>query len=260
VAAHQEQAKPSRKQIIRAVLSNSVRIKVLDGDKARKLASGVVIASRDTPEGKESYVVTNAHVVHDDGFEHENVHALIDLGREVKELPAEILAEGSVPEMDLALVRVKGIALPPADLASEDDLELGDNIVVAGAPYGKDLSLSAGIVSQLELDRATQRAKLLKTDAAIGYGASGGGIFSLQSGKLLAVVEGYRTAKVDFAVAKQAYSFDVPMPGETFSSPAPKVRRFLEAKGYGSLLPHGRTVEARNVRVPEEGVSAHERG
>ena len=44
---------------------------------------------------------------------------------------------------------------------------------------------------------------MVKTDAPIGYGASGGGIFSLETGKLLAIVEGYRTAKVGFAVAEQ---------------------------------------------------------
>jgi serine protease Do len=37
-------------------------------------------------------------------------------------------------------------------------------------------------------------------------------------------------------VAEQSYSFDVPMPGETFAAPSAKVRRFLESKGYGRLL------------------------
>lgn len=230
---------PSRREIIRAVIRHSVRVKVLDGDEAQKLGSGVVVASRSDAAGKVSYVVTNAHVVKDDGFAHERVHVLIDEGEAVKELPAEVIAQGAAPALDLALVRVKGVALPPAPLADEDELELGDSIVVAAAPYGKDLSLSAGIVSQLEMDRSSHQATLLKTDAAIGYGASGGGIFSLASGKLLAIVEGYRTAKVDFAVQKQAYSFDVPMPGETFAAPAPKVLRFLREKGFAALISGG---------------------
>ena len=79
---------------------------------------------------------------------------------------------------------------------------------------------------------------MLKTDAPIGYGASGGGIYSLETGRLLAIVEGYRTAKVGFAVAEQSYSFDVPMPGETFAAPSSKVRRFLQDKGYERLLTH----------------------
>jgi serine protease Do len=77
---------------------------------------------------------------------------------------------------------------------------------------------------------------MLKTDAAIGYGASGGGIYSRVTGKLLAIVEGYRTAKVGFAVAEQTYSFDVPMPGETFGAPSAKVRTFLSAHGFERFL------------------------
>ena len=236
---------PTRRQVIQAVLHHSVRVKVLDGDEAQKLGSGVVIASRTGPEGAASYVVTNAHVVKNEGFAHEQVHVLIDDGEQVTELEAQVLAQGTVPALDLALLQVKGVALPPAALAGEEELGLGDSIVVAAAPYGKDLSLSAGIVSQLEVDRTSHQATMLKTDASIGYGASGGGIFSLESGKLLAIVEGYRTAKVDFAVQKQAYSFDVPMPGETFAAPTPKLRRFLREKGYASLLDGSPKVAAR---------------
>jgi S1-C subfamily serine protease len=235
---------PSRRQVIRAVISHSVRVKVLDGKKAQKLGSGVVIASGIREGSPESWVVTNAHVVKNEDFAHENVQVLVDQGAQVKVLPAEVIAHGKVPELDLALLRVKGIVLPPAPLAAEEDLELGDSIVVAAAPYGKDLSLSAGIVSQLEMDRTSQEATMLKTDAAIGYGASGGGIFSLHSGKLLAIVEGYRTAKVDFSVQKQAYSFDVPMPGETFAAPAPKLRHFLKSKGFLHLIDGDEDFEA----------------
>ncbi|MGQ0504382.1 MAG: serine protease, partial [Myxococcaceae bacterium] len=112
----------------------------------------------------------------------------------------------------------------------------GDVVIVLGAPYGTGLSPSGGMVSVVELSSASRAPKKLKTDAPIGYGASGGGIFSLTTGKLLAIVEGYRTAKVGFAVQEQAYSFDVPMPGETFAAPSAKVRSFLKGKGYAALL------------------------
>jgi serine protease Do len=91
-------------------------------------------------------------------------------------------------------------------------------------------------VSRLELDPKTHHAQILKTDAAIGYGASGGGVYSLDTGHLLAIIEGYRTAKVGFQVAEQTYSFDVPMPGETFAAPVGKVRAFLETNGYQRFI------------------------
>jgi S1-C subfamily serine protease len=138
--------------------------------------------------------------------------------------------------MDLALLRVRGVELSPAELAEDLELELGEDVVVAACPFGKALSLSGGMLSQVEWDRESKSPKMVKTDAPIGYGASGGGIFSLETGKLLAIVEGYRTAKVGFAVADKDYSFDVPMPGETFAAPTSKVRGFLQSKGFGRLL------------------------
>jgi serine protease Do len=155
---------------------------------------------------------------------------------DAEEFPATVTAVGKVPELDLALVRVPGVTLPPAELAGDEELELGEDVLVVAAPYGKAISLSGGMVSQVEWDPASHAPIMVKTDAPIGYGASGGGIFSVATGRLLAIIEGYRTAKVGFAVAELAYSFDVPMPGETFAAATAKVRSFLAAKGYARLL------------------------
>src|SRR5262249_55760135 len=127
---------------------------------------------------------------------------------------------------------------------ADEELALGESVVVAAAPFGKATSLSGGLVSHLELDRRTREAQMLKTDAPVGYGASGGGVYSLGTGKLLAVVEGYRTAKVPFSVEDRDYSIEVPMPGETFAVPATKIRGFLEQSGFARLLtsPPGATV------------------
>jgi serine protease Do len=77
---------------------------------------------------------------------------------------------------------------------------------------------------------------MLKTDAPVGYGASGGGVFSASTGRLLAIIEGYRTAKIGFALEQQDYSFDVPMPGETFAAPTAKVRFFLKKNGFDRFV------------------------
>ena len=76
----------------------------------------------------------------------------------------------------------------------------------------------------------------MKTDAPIGYGASGGGVFALPSGRLVGLVEGYRTAKVAFGgLTRDDFSFDVPMPGETFLAPPAKIRAFVLRAGLGAL-------------------------
>jgi serine protease Do len=228
--------KPTRKQVVRQILPHNVRLVVSEGGKTRRSASGVVVGTEQTAQGDFSYVITNAHAVDMAGLKAPRMVVNLENRADVTEFPAEVVATGKVPEMDLALLRVPGVELSVAELAEDAELELGEDVVVAACPFGKALSLSGGMLSQVEWDPESRTPRMVKTDAPIGYGASGGGIFSLETGKLLAIVEGYRTAKVGFAVADKDYSFDVPMPGETFAAPVSKVRGFLEAQGFGRLL------------------------
>ncbi|HZI10507.1 MAG TPA: serine protease [Myxococcus sp.] len=229
--------RPSRKTMVRRILPHNVRLQIAENGKARRTASGVVVGSeRDEKGGVVAWVVTNAHAVEMGDLKAPVLRVLVDRRGDVLEHTGEVMAKGQVPDMDLALVRVPGLELPAAELAEDAELELGEDVVVAASPFGRALSLSGGMLSQVEWDRKTKHPSMVKTDAPIGYGASGGGIFSLETGRLLAIVEGYRTAKVDFAVEENSYSFDVPMPGETFAAPSAKVRQFLQAKGFGRLV------------------------
>jgi serine protease Do len=229
-------ARPSRKQVVRGILPSTVRMLVTENGKTRRTASGVVIGTERTEKGVASYVITNAHAVGMDDLKSPRMVITQERQGELSEYPVEVAAVGQVPEMDLALLKVPGVELTAAQLAEDAELELGEDVVVAACPFGKSTSLSGGMLSQVEWDPQAKCPKMVKTDAPIGYGASGGGIFSLETGKLLAIVEGYRTAKVGFAVANEDYSFDVPMPGETFAAPSSKVRKFLQAKGFARLL------------------------
>lgn len=240
-ATHRAGIPNERRQVVRRLLSHNVRLFLYDGDVAKKSASGVVIGSEVGAGGSASYIVTNAHALDTRGMTAPEVRVVVerpweDARAEAMEFNATLAAVGKIPEMDLALLRVDGITLDAAPLAENDDLVPGDAVVVAAAPYGKAVSLSGGLVSYVEWDRKSGEPVMVKTDAAIGYGASGGGVYSLESGKLLAIVEGYRTAKVGFNVQAERYSFDVPMPGETFAAPAAKVRQFLAQKGFARLL------------------------
>jgi S1-C subfamily serine protease len=231
-----EVARPTRKAVVRQILPHNVRLVTTEAGKVRRTASGVVIGTERSAEGVATYVITNAHAVAMGDLKEPVLTVTQEKRGDVSEYPAEVVATGQVPDMDLALLRVRGVALTPAELATDDELEVGEDVVVAASPFGRALSLSGGMLSQVEWDRETKAPKMLKTDAAIGYGASGGGIFSLQTGRLLAIVEGYRTAKVAFAVNEKDFSFDVPMPGETFAAPTSKVRRFLAEHGWSKLV------------------------
>jgi S1-C subfamily serine protease len=188
-------------------------------------------------EGRTSYVLTNQHVVQREGLPGNASFRIVVERPKLHRLKARVVSEGRVPDEDLALLAVEGEALQAAPIAAEGQVDVGDDVVVVGAPYGRSLSVSSGIVSQLEVDEEDRRIqKSMKTDAPIGYGASGGGVFDVPSGRLVGLVEGYRTAKVAFGgISKDDFSFDVPMPGETFLAPPTKIRAFMARSGIGPL-------------------------
>ncbi len=226
-------AKSEKSKVVQKALRHSVRVEVLVRGVVQRSASGVVIAT----EGKTSYILTNEHVVQREGLSGAASFQVVIERPKLHRLKARVVAEGKVPDEDLALLAVEGEALQPAPVAAEDQIDVGDDVVVVGAPYGRALSVSSGIVSQLETDEQDGRQqKSMKTDAPIGYGASGGGVFDVPSGRLVGLVEGYRTAKVAFGgLSKDDFSFDVPMPGETFLAPPTKIRSFIARSGLGKL-------------------------
>ena len=66
-------------------------------------------------------------------------------------LAARLVATGKLPDEDLALLVIEK-KLPVAPLAADEEVSVGDDVVVIGAPYGRALSVSSGIVSQLETE------------------------------------------------------------------------------------------------------------
>lgn len=227
------QAKSDRSKVVQRALRESVRVEVIVGGKTVRAASGVVVAT----EGKTSYVLTNAHVIQRQGLSGPTTFDVVVERPRLHRLRAHVVSEGKLPDEDLALLSVEGEGLQAAPIASEGEVDVGDDVVVIGAPYGRSLSASSGIVSQLETDEQDVRVqRSMKTDAPIGYGASGGGVFEVPSGRLVGLVEGYRTAKVNFGgLANDDFSFDVPMPGETFLAPPTKIRSFILRSGLGKL-------------------------
>ncbi|MFL5248400.1 MAG: trypsin-like peptidase domain-containing protein [Myxococcales bacterium] len=225
-------AKSEKSRVVQKALLQSVRVEVTTSGKVVRAATGVVVASE---EGK-SFILTNEHVVSRDGLKGTPSYTVVIERPALRRVTAYVRFEGEVPAEDLAILEVSEV-LPVVPVAPPLDVQVGDDVVVIGAPYGRSLSVSSGIVSQLEIvDADPRQQRSMKTDAPIGYGASGGGVFGIPGGKLVGLVEGYRTAKVSFGgVAGSDYSFDVPMPGETFLSPPAKIRAFLVRAGIGRL-------------------------
>lgn len=98
------------------------------------------------------------------------------------------------PMVDLAMIQVA--EMPEDDykvlkLAEKNSYEVGDQVVVIGAPYGVSHSLSVGYLSgirdkeEIPLNHLTPR--FLQTDAAINQGNSGGPMFNMK-GEIVGIV------------------------------------------------------------------------
>jgi len=136
------------------------------GDKnVTSLGSGFVF-------DKEGRIITNHHVVDDS----KNVDVtFIDGNRYV----ASVL--GSDPFNDVAVIKIKQniSGLRPLPLGNSSAVEVGDQVIAIGNPYGLAGSMSLGIVSQkgrLISNEGSQFSipSVIQTDALINPGNSGG--------------------------------------------------------------------------------------
>jgi serine protease Do len=126
------------------------------------LGSGVIIST-------DGYILTNNHVV--DGAT--DVRVTLPDRREFK---AKVI--GTDPKTDIALIKIDAANLPAITVGNSSKLQVGDEVLAIGNPYGVGQTVTMGIVS------ATGRANLgiedyedfIQTDASINPGNSGGAL------------------------------------------------------------------------------------
>ncbi len=132
-------------------------------------------------------------------------------------------------------VEVQGLELSPAPL--KPTVGLGDDGLILAFPWGRRLTVVSGIISQLapEEGRFPLEGVPRMVDASVSYGSSGGGVFDAVSGALIAIVEGYRTAKVALPETPDR-ALEIPVAGETTVIPARSIREFVVASGLEPYL------------------------
>jgi len=131
---------------------------------ATTVGSGLIIS-------EDGLVLTNSHLV----FAHQTINVTLDDGRMV---PAEMV--GADPLLDLAVLRIPlpTRGLPTINFGDSDKLEIGEEVLALGNPFGLEQTLTRGIISginrTLPTAPMTLRLPLIQTDAAINPGNSGG--------------------------------------------------------------------------------------
>jgi S1-C subfamily serine protease len=232
---------PTREEVLQRILPSVVQIVIEEHEGRRvRTSSGVVLASRKTPQGETCFIVTAGHSVA--GLVG-RAEAYVVFGRyrgDGRRVPATILDYRDAPEFDLALLKTDLTRCVPARMAASPIL--GEAVWAIGFPWGRHMSLASGIVSQINANDSAEpeTASRLMVDASVSYGVSGGGVFESRGGGLIGLVEGYSTARVSAQGAKPSWYIDVPVPGQTFVTPLSSVRRFLVEAGYADLIGHDR--------------------
>lgn len=217
---------PSREQVVERILPSSVQI-VLERDGQRfRSGSGVAIAARPSPRGTDCFVLTSGHTLSRRSGQDQ---VFVLFGRHQgagSKAPATVLAHRDSEDVDLALLRAQTNECFPAKFGRPP--WLGDPILVVAYPWGRNMTLVGGIVSQINVDQPGDRdtAPRFIVDASVSYGSSGGGVYDGRTGRLVGLVEGYRTARVSFQ-GDASYYIDVPLPGESYVVPLADIRRFL---------------------------------
>jgi Do/DeqQ family serine protease len=133
------------------------------------VGSGVIVTA-------DGLVVTNAHVLKVSG----NVEVRLVLA-DKRELDARIILQDE--SSDIAVLRIddaKG-ALPFLELADSDTVEVGDQVLAIGNPFGVGQTVTSGIISALGRTRVTRSDAqiFIQTDAAINPGNSGGALVDM---------------------------------------------------------------------------------
>lgn len=211
-----------RGEVIRRIVPATVQLRVEREPGVRRTASGVVVAS--DPGDNRTWVLTARHVLAAAGPQTIAVRAPGMEGRRA----GRVVAVSD--DADLALIAVDGVALPPVTL--KDQASLGGDVWVVSYPWGRQLTLVSGVVSQLATDGLPEalQGPVRMVDASVSYGSSGGGVFDAATGRLVGIVEGYRTAHFKLQEGSE-HTVQVPVPGETTVIPAPTIAAFLRAAG-----------------------------
>ncbi len=198
------------------------------------LGSGVIVS----PEG---HILTNNHVVEDA----ENIDVVLADGRRAA---ASVI--GTDPETDLALLKITLDKLPVILMGQNQNLQVGDQVLAIGNPFGVGQTVTSGIVSALGRSQLGINTfeNFIQTDAAINPGNSGGALIDV-NGHLM----GINTAIYSRSGGSMGIGFAIP------TSTAQQVMQDLlkngkVIRGWIGVEPQDMTAElAESFKLPQTG-------
>ncbi len=141
------------------------------------VASGTEQGSGFIFDDAHGYILTNAHVV----ANAENVTVTLTNHQKVA---AKII--GADERTDLAVLQIDKTGLKAVRMGDSDAIRIGEPVVAIGAPFGFELTVTAGILSAHHRTVEGLFVPFLQIDAAVNPGNSGGPLFN-RNGEVIGV-------------------------------------------------------------------------
>lgn len=183
VAAPRGSVQAVAQQVLPSVVQINVR-----GAQGAGSGTGVILSS-------DGQILTNNHVV-EGAAEGGDITVLFHDGT-----TADATIVGRDPLTDIAVVQAEGVSnLTPAALGASSDVEVGQEVVAVGSPFGLESTVTSGIVSAVNRPVTARSPEGsgavfpgIQTDAAINPGNSGGPLVDM-AGRVIGVNSAIRTA------------------------------------------------------------------
>ncbi len=156
------------------------------------LGSGVIVS----PEG---YILTNNHVI-------EGADEIEVVLNDARHTTGKLI--GADPDTDLAIIKINLAHVPVIVIGNSDTLQIGDQVLAIGNPFGVGQTVTSGIVSALGRNQLGINTfeNFIQTDAAINPGNSGGALVDVYGNMV-----GINTAIVSRSGASTGIGFAIPM-------------------------------------------------
>lgn len=226
-----------------SVLPSVVTIQVA-GQQGQGSGSGIILSADGT-------ILTNNHVV-EVAANGGTVRVYFADGTNA---PAEVL--GTDPLTDTAVIKADGVSgLTAATIGQSANLDVGQDVVAFGAPFGLDSTVTSGIVSALDRpvnvgtdsEGNSTTYPAIQTDAAINPGNSGGPLVDM-TGAVVGINSSIRTASQD--TSAQGGSI-----GLGFAIPIDEVMPIVDQMIAGDTPTHARL----GIQVSDSGTAAEGSG
>ncbi|MGL4511643.1 MAG: S1C family serine protease [Lacipirellulaceae bacterium] len=174
---------------------------------AQEAGSGVVVRF-----GGRDYVLTNRHVIRYSSAPNIRIHLADGSPLVPTRVWSDADTDVAVMALDAAASTSLAGVVAPARLGDSDSLEIGEQVLAFGSPFGLSHSVTRGIVSakgRYNLDLGDGDVKLqnfLQTDAAINPGNSGGPLVNFRG-----EVIGLNTAIASSSGGNEGIGFSIPI-------------------------------------------------